>query len=73
VTGALSCRQATGPIRLHVHSDAGVTVHVASAPVSIRILGNPGPPGEQGNPGPAGPQGPAGDIDTGLVLDGGNF
>ena len=69
----LSCRQAIGPISLRVHSDAEVTIRVASAPVSIRILGSPGPPGEQGNPGPAGPQGPAGTIDTGLVLDGGNF
>lgn len=69
----LACRPATGPIRLRVHSDAEVTVRVASAPVSIRILGSPGPPGEQGNAGPAGPQGPPGTIDSGLVLDGGNF
>lgn len=71
--GVLACRGATGPIRLRVHCDAEVTVRVASAPVSIRILGSPGPPGQQGKPGPAGPQGPPGDIDTGLVLDGGNF
>ena len=73
MNGALSCRQAFGPIRLRVHYDAGVTVRVASPPVSVRILGSPGPPGEQGSPGPAGLQGPPGDIDTGLVLDGGNF
>ena len=73
MTGVLSCRQATGPIRLRVHSDAEVMVRVASAPVSIRILGSPGPPGEPGSPGPAGPQGPHGNIGTGLVLDGGNF
>ena len=71
--GVLSCREAIGPISLRVHSDAEVTVRVASAPVPIRILGSPGPPGQQGSPGPAGPQGPPGDIDTGLVLDGGNF
>ena len=71
--GVLSCRQAIGPIRLRVHSDAEVTVRLLSAPIAIRILGSPGPPGQQGNPGPAGPQGPAGDIDAGLVLDGGNF
>ena len=71
--GVLSCREAIGPIRLRIHSDAEVTVRVASAPVFIRILGSPGPPGERGSPGPAGPQGPPGDIDTGLVLDGGNF
>ena len=73
MNGVLSCRQAIGPIRLRVHSDAEVTVRVASGPVSIRILGSPGPPGEQGSPGPAGPQGLPGNLDTGLVLDGGNF
>lgn len=71
--GALACRQAAVPIRLRVHSDTEVTVRVVSAPVSIRILGSPGPPGEQGTAGPAGPQGPPGNIDNGLVLDGGNF
>ena len=71
--GVLACRETIGPIRVRVHSDAEVMVRLASAPVSIRVLGSPGPPGERGSPGPAGPQGPPGDIDTGLVLDGGNF
>jgi hypothetical protein len=73
MNSALACRPATGPIRLTVHSDGEVKVHLLSAPVSIRILGTPGPPGEQGYPGPAGPQGPPGNIDAGLILDGGNF
>ena len=69
----LACRPATGPIRLRVHSDPAVTVRLASAPLSIRILASPGPPGDHGTAGPAGPQGPPGTIDSGLVLDGGNF
>ena len=73
MNAALACRPATGPIRVTVHSDGEVKVRLLSAPVSIRILGTPGPAGEHGSPGPAGPQGPAGTLDTGLVLDGGNF
>ena len=42
-------------------------------PVAVKVLGMPGPAGEQGVPGPAGPQGAPGNIDTGIVLDGGNF
>lgn len=73
MTVALACRTATGPIRLRVHADNPVKVRIMAAPVSIRTLGSPGPPGEQGRQGPTGPQGPPGTLDTGIVLDGGNF
>ncbi len=63
----------SGPIRLETFCDAPVRVRVASAPVAVKVLGMPGPAGEQGVPGPAGPQGAPGNIDTGIVLDGGNF
>jgi len=73
MTVAAICRIATGPIRLKVHANSPVKLRILSAPVSIRILGSPGPPGEPGQQGLAGPQGPPGNLDTGIVLDGGNF
>ena len=63
----------SGPIRLRIHSDTAVKVHILDVPVSVRVLGTPGPTGEQGIRGPAGPQGPPGNLDSGVVLDGGNF
>lgn len=71
--GAVSCRRVTGPIRLRIQSDLFITARLLVAPVAVRVLGTPGPTGEQGQPGPAGPQGPPGNLDTGIVLDGGNF
>lgn len=73
MTGPLACRTATGPIRLRIDSDTRVSVRLLSAPLTVRVLGTPGPVGEQGSQGPAGPQGPPGTLDTGIVLDGGNF
>lgn len=69
----LSLHGYSGPIRLETLSDAPVKVRVASAPVAVKVLGLPGPAGEQGVRGPAGPQGTPGNLDTGIVLDGGNF
>ena len=63
----------SGPIRLETFCDAPVRVRVASAPVAVKVLGMPGPAGEQGIRGPSGPQGAPGNLDTGIVLDGGNF
>lgn len=73
MTVAVSCRPITGPIRLNTRSDVPITVRVLAAPVTLRVLGTPGPTGERGQTGPVGPQGPPGNLDTGIVLDGGNF
>lgn len=62
-----------GPIRIEAICDAPVKVRILSAPVSVRVLGTPGPRGRQGEQGPPGSQGLPGSLDTGLVLDGGNF
>ena len=69
----LSLRGFSGPIRLQTLSDAPVKMRVASAPIAVTVLGTPGPAGEQGIRGPAGPQGAPGNLDAGIVLDGGNF
>ena len=69
----LHLHPAVGPIRVETMSDAPVKVRVLSAPVAVRVLGTPGPRGRQGEQGPPGSQGPPGGLDTGLVLDGGNF
>lgn len=69
----LSLHGLSGPIRLETLSDAPVKVRVSSAPLGVKVLGTPGPTGEQGMQGPIGPQGPPGALDTGIVLDGGNF
>ena len=70
---ALHLIPAAGPIRIETICDAPVKVRVLSAPVSVRVLGTPGPRGRQGERGLSGPQGPPGNLDAGLILDGGNF
>ncbi len=69
----LSLHRFSGPIRLETLSDEPVKVRVASAPVAVKMLGMLGPAGEQGVQGPPGPQGAPGNLDTGIILDGGNF
>ena len=69
----LSLRGLSGPIRLETLSDAPVKVRVSSAPLAVKVLGTPGPTGEQGIRGPIGPPGPPGTLESGIVLDGGNF
>lgn len=69
----LHLHPAVGPIRIATLSDALVKVRIMGAPVSVRVLGTPGPRGRQGDQGPPGSQGPPGGLDTGLILDGGNF
>ena len=62
-----------GPIRIRVSGTEQVRVRVSSVPIAVRVLGAPGPQGQAGAPGSPGPQGPPGSLDTGIVLDGGNF
>ena len=59
----------TGPIRFC----GSVKVRALTAPLTITIRGMPGPAGPQGLKGEMGQQGPPGNLDTGIVLDGGNF
>ncbi|MEJ1939192.1 hypothetical protein WDZ92_54020, partial [Nostoc sp. NIES-2111] len=73
VTGKAECRPRSGPLRLRTHSDTAVKARIRAAPLSVRLLGTPGPVGQQGIQGPVGPVGPPGNLDTGIVLDGGNF
>lgn len=73
MTGEAHCRPMSGPIRLRIHSDIAVKAHILAAPLSVRLLGTPGPTGTQGIQGPVGPAGPPGNLDTGIVVDGGNF
>ena len=73
MTDRLALTTATGPIRVRVSASEPVALRVASAPVSVRVLGMPGPDGRLGPIGPQGPIGPPGNLDAGIVLDGGNF
>ena len=73
MSDVLRFHPAAGPIRIEAISDVPVRVNVLSAPVSVHVLGTPGPRGRQGEQGPPGSQGPPGTLDTGVVLDGGNF
>lgn len=73
MTDRIELTTATGPIRVRVLASEPVALRVASAPVSVRVLGMPGPDGRLGPVGPQGPTGPPGNLDTGIVLDGGNF
>lgn len=70
---ALHLHPAAGPIRIETISDAPIKVNALSALVAVRVLGTPGPSGQQGEQGLSGPQGPPGNLDAGIVLDGGNF
>ena len=73
MTDRIGLTTATGPIRVRLLASEPVALRVAGAPVSVRVLGMPGPDGRLGPVGPQGPTGPPGDLDTGIVLDGGNF
>lgn len=63
----------TGPIRIRVSASEPIKARALSSPVSIKVLGMPGPTGTPGQQGPMGPQGPAGNLDAGITIDGGNF
>ena len=73
MTGKLELSPQTGPIRIRVSGTEQVRVQVTSVPIAVRVLGLPGPAGLPGSSGPPGPQGPPGNLETGIVIDGGNF
>lgn len=64
-----------GPIRVRVSASEPVKARVLAAPVSVRVLGTPGPEGESGPPGDKGDPGEPGitilPIDT--PINGGFF
>ena len=62
-----------GPIRIRVSGTERVMVRVGSVPITVRVLGMSGPSGKPGAPGPVGPPGAPGNLESGIVLDGGNF
>ncbi|WP_395660826.1 hypothetical protein [Aestuariivirga sp.] len=59
----------TGPIRCQ----GPIKVRALMAPVTVKVRGTPGPAGPRGLKGDMGDQGPAGNLDAGIVIDGGNF
>lgn len=63
----------SGPIRIRVSASEPVKARALSTPISIKVLGTPGPTGPPGGSGPPGPQGPPGNLETGITIDGGNF
>lgn len=73
MTDRIELTSATGPIRVRVSASEPVKLKITAVPVSVKILGTPGPDGRLGPIGPQGPVGPVGNLDTGIVVDGGNF
>ena len=73
MTAKVELARQNGPIRIRVSGTERVGVRVSSVPVAVRVLGTPGPQGRAGAPGSPGPQGPPGNLESGIVLDGGNF
>ena len=73
MTAKIELARRTGPIRIRVSATERVRVRVSSVPVTVRVLGTPGPTGATGTVGPQGLQGPPGNLDAGIVIDGGNF
>lgn len=71
--GKVELAPQTGPIRIRVSGTEQVRLRVSSSPITVRVLGTPGPTGATGEQGPQGLQGPPGNLETGIVIDGGNF
>lgn len=63
----------TGPIRIRVSGTEPVRARVSTVPLTVKVLGLPGPKGATGEQGPRGLEGPPGNLDAGIVIDGGNF
>jgi hypothetical protein len=59
----------TVPIR----SCGSIKVRALLAPIAVKVRGTPGPTGPQGLKGNPGDQGPPGNLDVGIIIDGGNF
>ncbi len=75
MTASLDLLPLTGPIRIAVTSEAPITLRLATGPVGLRLLGQPGP---QGTTGPQGDKGDQGDpgitiLPTDTPINGGFF
>lgn len=73
MTGKVEVATHTGPIRLRVSGTEPIKARIALVPITVRVLGTPGPTGPQGTQGPQGLQGLPGNLDAGIIVDGGNF
>lgn len=73
MTDRIEVATTIGPIRVRVSASEPVKLGIATTPTSVRVLGTPGPDGRLGPVGPQGPVGPPGNLDAGIVVDGGNF
>ena len=69
MTQGLQVTAHTGPIRCQ----GPIKVRALMAPVTVKVRGTPGPAGPRGLKGDMGDQGPPGNLDAGIVIDGGNF
>ena len=75
MTALLNLQPLTGPIRIAVTSETPITLRLATGPVGLRLLGQPGP---QGTTGPQGDKGDQGDpgvtiLPTDTPINGGFF
>jgi hypothetical protein len=75
MAAALDLRLQTGPIRIRVSALSPITLRLATAPVSVRLLGLPGPDGLRGPQGAQGNQGEPGVtiLPTDAPINGGFF
>lgn len=73
MAGKVELSPQIGPIRIRVSGTEQVRLRVSSSPIAVRVLGMPGPTGATGEQGPQGLQGPPGNLDAGIIIDGGNF
>ena len=75
MANALDLRSFTGPIRISVTSETPIALRLATGPIGIRVLGQPGPQGLTGPQGDKGEQGAPGItiLPTDAPINGGFF
>lgn len=75
MTGQISLGPAIGPIRVRVSASEPVSLRLGTAPIGIRLLGQPGPQGPVGPQGETGAQGDPGIsiLPTDTPINGGFF
>jgi hypothetical protein len=75
MAASLNLQPLTGPIRIAVTSEAPITLHLATGPIGLRLLGQPGPQGTTGPQGDKGDQGEPGItiLPTDAPINGGFF